>query len=203
MNRPKRLHIALLAIAVLALGLACQCGWLIPWPPTDPLCAEAPFSPPAPELEESDLVGTWETHYNNDVDVDRLILKSDGTFKQIYEERVAHVLRLYSYETPWNHWWVEPFPDGRAQVHLEGARYFYAGKTIADLEGMGFGPEPLPWLFHDPFGDEYLEMVGELILNVRIDSKGQLLLHHMSPGSDGDFSMTGCQTSHFRRVETR
>jgi len=145
-------------------------------------------------------VGTWQTNHD-EIGADRLIIKEDGTFKQIYEERVAYILRLYSYETPWNHWWVERFPDGRARVHLQGARYFYAGKTIADLEGMGFGPDPLPWLFYDPFGDEYLLMVGKLVLNVRADPRDQLLLHHMFFSTDGGFGMTGCQEQYFRRIE--
>ena len=192
------------ALAVVALvgAPACTCGsLLVPFVPSDPVCREAPYSNPPTAFDDSDLAGTWQTHHD-EIGVDRLIIKEDGTFRQIYEERVAYAIRLYRYETPWNQWWVERFSDGRVRLHFEGGRYYRDGTRIGELDGMGFGPEPLPWLFYDPFEGEYLEMVGELILNVRVDSRGKLLLHHMFSGTDDGFGLTGCQEQYFRRVET-
>jgi hypothetical protein len=201
MNRTKKLGAALLASAAVAVSSACTCGRLVAsFVPHDPMCLEAPYSNPPTTLQESDLAGTWQTHHDQ-IGVDRLIINADGTFKQIYEERMAYVVRVYSYETPWNDWWLERFPDGRVRLHLEGARYYRRGKTVAELDGMGFGPQPNPWLFGDPFSRESVEMVGKLILNVRADSRDERLLHHMFWGTDEGFSMIGCEEQYFRRVE--
>lgn len=207
MSIRRQLTVILLAVALLGSALACQCGWLIPWPPTDPLCAEAPFLPPDPELEEFDLAGTWEAHYRSRVD--RLVLKGDGTFKQVYRDPTAGD---YLYETGWNEWRLERFADGRIRLHLEGARYYIRGISIGERDGYTYpgpkgGPdssgeaEGLPWLFYDPFSRDHLEMVRELVLTVRVDSAGELLLHHMSYSSDEGFGLTGCQQHHFRRVD--
>lgn len=208
MSIRRQLTVILLAVALLGSALGCQCLWLIPWT-TDPLCAEAPFWPPASDLEESDLVGTWEARYGSRVDT--LILKGDGTFKQVYRDPTA---RDYAYETGWNEWRLERFPDGRIRLHLEGARYYIGGISLGELDGYTYpgpkgGPdssgEPggVPWLFIDPFTRDDLEMVRELVLTVRVDSARELLLHHMSYTSDEGFSLSGCQRRHFRRVDER
>lgn len=207
MSIRRQLTVILLAVALLGSALACQCGWLIPWPPTDPLCAEAPFWPPPSDLEECDLVGTWEARYHSRVDT--LMLKGDGKFKQVYRDPTA---RDYVYETGWNEWRLERFADGRVRLHLEGARYYIRGISIGERDGYTYSgpkgvpdssgePEGLPWLFYDPFGHDHLEMVRELVLTVRVDSAGELLLHHMSYSSDEGFGLTGCQERHFRRVD--
>ncbi|TKJ31641.1 MAG: hypothetical protein CEE40_01075 [Chloroflexi bacterium B3_Chlor] len=207
MSTRTRLAVTLVGMALSGSSLACQCGWLIPWPPTDPLCAEAPFSPPALELEESDLMGTWEAHYRSRVDT--LILKGDGSFKQVYRDPTAWD---YVYETGWNQWWLERFADGRVRLHLQGARYYISGITTGELDGFTYpgpkrdpdsrgNPGALRWLFYDPFAHEHLEMLRELVLTVRVDSGREVLLHHMSYSSDEGFGLTGCQDRHFRRID--
>ena len=187
-----------------ALGLlgavACTGGCLaLPFLPQDPACREAPYSNPPGDLEDTDLVGTWATRYDGPTDC--LIINADGTFRQVYEERIAGVLRLYLHETSLNPWWVERFPDGRIRVHFEGARYYPSGSGIAELDGMAYGQSSLPWPFRDPFAGEYVEMVGELVLNVRVDSNDELLLHHMFYSADEGFARTHCQQQYFRRIE--
>ena len=197
-----------LVTAVLCLSLGCQCGWLIPWPPTDPLCTQAPYSPPPSDFKEEKLVGSWETRYGRRTD--KLVLRDDGTFKQIYRDPTQGD---YAYETPWNEWWLERFADGRIRLHLHGARYYVDGTRVGELDGYAYEvgghetvpedkPRSVPWPFYDPFIHQHLEMVGQLVLNVRLDSHGELLLHHMSYSSDGGFAMSGCQQDQFRRIET-
>lgn len=184
---------ALLLVLVLLTAAAC----------------EAAYSKPPAAFQDSDLVGIWETRYM-EWGVDRLILRADGTFKQIYHD---HIVKDYVYETPWNEWWVERLPDGRVWVHLQGARYYNAGIREAELEGLhepgppdqpNFRGEmgPPPRSFYDPFGKEFLEMVGELVLNVRRTSSGELILHHMWASSDRGFAIIGGESEIFRRVET-
>jgi hypothetical protein len=201
MNRERRMCASILGGLMLLGGVACTCGqFVVPLVPRDPVCVEAPYSNPPPELQNGDLVGTWATGY--DGATDQLIISPDGTFKQVYEERIALIVRLHRFETPWNPWWVERFRDGRVRVHFEGARYYPRGSGIGELHGMGYGPDPLPWLFRDPFAKEYVEMVDKLVLNVRVDSGGELLLHHMFYHSDEGFAISGCQSDYFRRVDT-
>jgi hypothetical protein len=196
------------AAVVVCLSLGCQCGWLIPWPPTDPLCAEAPYSPPPSDFDEEELVGSWKTSYGRRTD--ELILRGDGTFKQVYRDPTQGD---YVYETSWNEWGLERFTDGRIRLHLQGARYYVAGTRIGELDGYAREqgsndtdsadkPQAVPWPFYDPFIQQHLEMVRELMLNVRLDSHGELLLHHMSYTSDAGFAMSGCQEQQFRRAET-
>ena len=137
--------------------------------------------PPPATFQETDLVGTWEGHYGYPWGTDRLILREDGTFKQIYTNEEG-----YSYETPWNEWGVERFPDGRVWVHLEGARYYVGGIEMAERDGLhpiSSGP-PWPYSFYDWFveaGEKWsVEMVGKLVLNVRRVPSGELVLAHMS-----------------------
>jgi len=147
-------------------------------------------NPPA-TFQASDLVGIWEASYGHRGDYiygkgsDRLILRADGTFKQIYENQAED----YVYETPWNEWSVEHFSDGRVHVHLKGARYYLAGIREAEQEGVWPTSSSLPVTggepesFHDPFDPERryrsVHMVGELILNIRVLPSGKLVLAHM------------------------
>jgi len=137
-------------------------------------------NPPA-MLQESDLVGTWKANYGRYHGVDTLILRADGTFKQIYKNQREN----YVYETPWNKWSLERFPDGRVRMHLEGGRYYVEGIWEGETEGLTGGE---PWPFHDPFDPERryksVHMVRQLILNVRLLPSGELVLAHMWPSSE-------------------
>jgi len=150
-------------------------------------------NPPA-TLRESDLVGTWKAEYAISGGVDKLILRADGTFKQIYQNQVDG----YVYETPWNEWWLERFPDGRVRVHLKGARRYLDGIPLAETEDGSS-------IFCDPFAldrewrDWSVRMVGQLILNVRLLPSGELVLAHMWSGC-GDAAFTNSQV--FHRVAT-
>lgn len=170
-------------------------------------CLEAPYSVPPAALGSQDLTGTWETRYGRGVD--RLIFRADGTFRQVFERRVGFILTDYVYETPWNEWRLERFSDGRVRVHMQGARYYLDGVRLAELDGTHFGSSefwgggsPPPYGFYDPFAKETVYMVGELILNVRTDSTGQLLLHHMWSSPERGFVVLGCEQEQFRRVDT-
>jgi hypothetical protein len=201
----RRTHVLLLA-AVVAAQPTCCCVWALPQPAPDPICLQAPYQNPPSDFQENDLVGTWQAHYGQSVDM--LVLSGDGSFQQVYQDGHAD---NYVYETAWNDYDLERFADGRVRVHLQGARYYAQGTSIAENEGLQ--PEPWPgfygesgppaYLFYDPFAEQPVFMVRELVLNVRVDSSGELLLYHMDIESDGGFAQTGCQRRIFRRVDTR
>mgnify|MGYP001129097017 FL=1 len=182
----------LLVLMIPALCLLCCIGLYLGSFPKDKKEIERSASPPA-AFRESDLVGTWEANYNYCIQcVDQLILRGDGSFKQIYRD----VEEEYLYEAPWNKWWVERFPDGRVRVYLEGARYYPYGIDWAEDEGIAFGK---PRSYHDPFDPENrfrgVEMVGKLVLNVRVLRSGEIVLVHMWSSIDSP------SWEAFRRVE--
>ncbi len=204
MKRSERLYVALPPLVLVAVVQCCLFS-LLPNLTTDPHCLEAPYAAPPATFEASDLVDTWQTDYGRGRDT--VIIKADGTFKQSYQD--DHV-EDYLYETPWNEWWVEGLPGGGVRLHLAGARYYLRGIAIAERDGLegapydGFWGEsgPPPFLFYDPIADELVEMVGELILEVRATSSGELLLVHMWTGTKRGFAAFGCQAEQFRRVRS-
>ena len=174
MSQKKWLSTVFAAVVLLAVG---GCG------------TTYTYSNPQPAFQPSQLIGTWEARYAGDA-LDRLVLRADGTFMQHYQPGSGGG---YSFETPWNGWSLERFPDGRIRLHLQGARYFPRGTAVAELRGLDSPcADPLPqclkghgaWLFRDPIGNESVKMVGELILKVQVESPGQLVLLPMLHGAD-------------------
>lgn len=84
------------------LGLSClvllvlSCSWS--WYGATPTSPYAPYDcPPLPEtFTEADLVGTWVASYFLH-DTDTLIVRADGTYKQIYDDPDAG----FRYESDW------------------------------------------------------------------------------------------------------
>jgi hypothetical protein len=180
---------AVLAIFVAGSGLVCVSPFR-----SLRMCLQAPYSPPPATVGEIDLVGTWEAHYGRSVD--RLMLSPDGTFKQVY---TSGYVEGYVYETGWNSWGVQRLGDGRVRVRLEGARFYPDGIAVAEEGGWGHGTQS----FYDPITVRPVDMDGRLVLNVRVDPGGELILYHMWSTGDQGFAMTGCEMDFFRRVETR
>lgn len=166
---------------------------------------ESEYSAPPSSFQDADLVGTWEASYM-EWGTDRLIIQADGTFRQVYQDWSVDG---YVYETNWNEWWTERFLDGRIHVHLQGARYYLHGIRIAELDGMGdpcsevfpdCPSENTPRLFYEPIAGEAIYMPGELVLNVQVDSSGNLVLLHMLLSQDDGFvSLTG-KAQGFERI---
>ena len=97
------------------------------------------------------------------------------------------------------------------RIHLYGARYYLAGIELAETNGRrelknpcltrtdcSWGLEPRE--FYDPFIDELVQMVDELILDVRVDGSGNLVLHHMWTSSDRGFALIGGNEEIFFRT---
>ena len=185
--------------------LGCSCLWVSRHGLGEQICREAPYSAPPAALHDEDLVATWQATYGRG-SVDSITLRDDGTFRQIYSDPADGG---YRYETPWNRWWLEHGPDDLVRLHLEGARYYVDGIETGEREGLepelspGFwgSPGPPSTGFYDPFAEEHVFMLGELILSVRLDSSGDLLLHHLWTHHDRGFPLYGCQSEQFRRVE--
>lgn len=129
------------------------------------------------DLRIEDLVGVWEAHYGKGND--RLILREDYRFKQIYTQSNG-----YKFETGWNVWELERLGSKGFRLHLYGARFFARGPEFAQLEGM-HPPEgkmtAWPIRFWDPFVEDFVEMPYKLVVQVRMLPTGELVFHHLTP----------------------
>jgi hypothetical protein len=149
-------------------------------------CEDPRYLDPPASLTVSDLVGTWETHYS-ETRLDRIEIRQDGAFKQTYKKSGEPD---YVWETPWNEWRLERLRDGLVRVHLEGAAWW-----------MLAPPYRRGGHFHDPYTQELTFIQNELVLHVRMDSKGELLLHHLWISVDSGFALIGGEVEVFRRVD--
>lgn len=80
------------------------------------------FSPGCPyppkDFSSSNLVGTWIAGRPDWSDT--LIIKEDGTYKQILHLRSNTV--TYDYESKWQSWWIEAQSNSVPYLHLTGYR---------------------------------------------------------------------------------
>jgi len=142
---------------------------------------------PLPEgFGAEDLVGRWEAKYFPGVVTDTLVLRGDGRYRQVYENRWEG----YVYEGAWKRWYVEREEGGRLYVHLEGMRYCVGTWEVCKREDGGGGE----WHYYDPCSGGFITMGGEVVL-VAVGSEevgvedvagGVLLMHMRSSVEGGD-----------------
>jgi len=172
------------------------------------LCLQAPYRAPPSTFDESDLLGTWEGRYA-DGSLERLIFAADGTFKQIFHD-AGQQHRVE--ETAGERWWLERLDSGGVRVHLQGAKYYPQGMVVPDLRlavescpsddaACRHRYDQWPYAFYDPIADEPVTMAGSLVLNVRVDLSGRLLLHQMRTSPKELIVIWQCQGEHLRRVD--
>ena len=123
---------------------------------------------PLPEtFQESDLVGTWQSRYYPGVVTDTLILREDGTYRQIYDnERTGE-----HHTSPWYRWYVEHRPSGGLYLHLGGMRYCLGTNEVCRRQAGGGGDGP----YYEPCEDRLIwDMGNEVILTVRGSEESRL-----------------------------
>lgn len=151
----------------------------------------------------TDLEGVWIARYSfwKNWGIDTLTIKSDGTFRQVYERSKEK----YVFDSGWNQWTLEETPTGVVRLHLQGGRYYLGGISMGEYDGKlpciqnDCALEGMPLLFYDPFTKENIHMVGELLLVVQLDSDNRLILHHVYTDSDEGFPLIGGNTEIFHR----
>jgi hypothetical protein len=179
MSRQVR-HRVLIALLAVLLSVACEAAVPEPTAETGWRCTPLPES-----FTEADLVGTWLNTGEAGTATDELILRADGTYKQMYQKSKG-----YRYESSWQRWWVEHKPGGGIYLHLEGMRYCHLTDEVCAMPEGGGGD----WWFHDVCEGRLLEMRDEVILAV-VGTKGTrhpsiigaprgIALMHMLPSSD-------------------
>jgi hypothetical protein len=162
------------------------------------------FSNPTSSITMSDLEGTWVTEYYAGA-TDSIILNEFGTFRQIYNDAYQD----YVFDSGLHQWKLEQLAGGEVRLHLHGGRYFLNGISFAENNGRNNIKDPClgadctwglePFYFYDPFAQEYISMMDELLLVVQIDGRENLILHHVWLSSDQGFAIFGGGIEVFRR----
>jgi hypothetical protein len=190
MMRTNRLLLVVLLSILVVLGTAS--------------CTAASYENPQKPIEMPALVGIWEVKYSKNR-IDKLIINEDLNCKQIYENSDTG----YSFETGWESCFLESLSNDRMYFHIIGGRYFAAGENVAELEGMGIPcPEDdpncysgnNPRFFYDPYSGNRVEMIKELMLILREDNDGKLILHHTWISRDRGFAVIGKDKEIFRKL---
>jgi hypothetical protein len=158
-------------------------------------------------IQMSDLEGEWQANYASGV-TDKLVFRSNGTFRQVFED----VQKGYVFDSSWNDWTIEQSSKGFARLRLQGGRYYLEGITLAETNGRKNPINPCldgdcswgfePRIFYDPFSDEVVHMVDELLLLPFSDSKGKIILHHIWTSSDRGFALIGGEKEIFNKLQT-
>ncbi len=118
---------------------------------------EAPSCPLLPkDFSESDLVGTWIGEYFGSID--KLVIRSDGTYKQIYSSAPP-----INFESDWQKWYLEQDADGYTRLHLAGMRRCDGLDSECNDPGGGL---PSDSRAINPCASGYITLNDEVILFV-------------------------------------
>ncbi len=164
----------------------------------------AGYKNPPKDIDGFSLIGTWRTEYGGH-QIDTIVISDDRTFIQRFEDTKND----YLFETE-GEWYLERLSDGSVYLHLVNGRYYVAGITRAERDGRGLPCtqefpdcwwENEPFLFYDPYSDRFVEMVDKLVLTIRVDYTGNIVLHHLCTSSDGAFAIIGYEKDIFYKME--
>ena len=141
------------AVAIIGGALLVACTRM----PVGDVTLECPELPAT--FHQEDLVGTWAASYSlNDSDV--LIIRSDGTYKQIYDDPDAG----RHFESDWLKWQIEFRESNFARLHLNGMRRAGDLELIFNREGGGVDPELFTAI--DYCENEVIDMPDGIVLIV-------------------------------------
>jgi len=144
--------LVLTLLGALSIGCAGFSGEGRIEPTESPRCLALPQG-----FSSNDLVGTWVAKYFGGLATDTLVLREDGSYKQVYRSDPT------SFESGWQDWSFEYHPSGYGLLHLEGMRRCDDISPICDEPGGGLPDGELAINQCEP---EYLSYSGEVILLV-------------------------------------
>lgn len=149
--------VLLISVALVFLSVACASSEPRESPTPSVRCPPLPAT-----FKESDLIGRWLAKYGGD-DTDSLMVKEDGTYKQIYNDPLSG----YHYESEWQTWSIEHRASGFLRLHMKGMRRCDGTGEFCKREGGGLGGSyPIRYYAIDYCEGEGVEMPDEIILVV-------------------------------------
>ena len=149
-------------------------------------CSLVPYEQPPSGLQIEDLLGTWEVQYSEKA-WEKLVLQ-ENEFSQEFQDQYNGG---HHFKQSGKKWEIKEFPDGRTQVLLDNGKYFLLGYSLSDK---------LP--IYNPFTGEFLRPSTQLRLEIRTDSSGELILHHLYIDADAGFPLFGREHQFFRRADS-
>ena len=151
--------IPVIGIAVILLAIGCCFLYAMV---LDIITKPAGCSPLPDGFSEADLIGTWVAGTPDQSDT--LIIKADGTYKQIVHVEFAELSPL-DYESDWQSWRLEYSEQHIGYLHLEGFRFCGMNPDIPCEERNGGG--------YDFCRDETIYMENEGVLLVLTEKERQ------------------------------
>ena len=137
------------------------------------------------DFNELDLVGTWKANYFGDVD--KLIIREDGTYKQIF------ISEYINFESDWNEWYISSEREGYIRLHLIGMRRC-GGETIESECNDPNGGLPGSSEAINPCVPAFVTMNDEVVVFVtgtnRDVPRGIILKHARLAGSSWTYSFS-------------
>jgi hypothetical protein len=184
-KQPSRISLILIYIIVslVLVGVITSFCWSIIGLTSTKKAENTHTCTPLPKgFKDSDLVGTWIAKYFGGDAIDKLTIKADGTYKQIYSYGSTN------FENDWQKWWIKYDSDGYIRLHLAGMRRCDDVESICNTLGGGL---PAGEVAINPCKPEYIDYSNEIILFVTgypVDvPRGIVLWQARLAGSDWDY----------------
>lgn len=122
---------------------------------------DKPVCPPLPDkFSDTDLVGTWVAEYFGGDAIDKLVIRADGTYQQIFSSN------WLNFQSDWKNWRLESRPDGFVLLHLDGMRRCDDVESICSNPGGGLPNDEVAINQCNEGNEGYISYSGEVILFV-------------------------------------
>lgn len=160
------------SICIIAGGILSIKSYVFPQSDQTQGCSPAPIA-----ISEKNLIGTWMAGVPDHSDT--LIIKSDGTYKQIVSIIFANGQTI-EYESDWQDWYLEFSNNSITYIHLKNYAFCGVNDEISCNVRNGGG--------HDFCEDEHITMDGEGILLVLATPSGAYINLHYPFGVDNSYT---------------
>jgi hypothetical protein len=157
-------HLKILLFGLLLVSIASACA-SIPFTnvrkSTPSISTSSQKCPSLPtNFTDTDLIGVWKASYAGGADTDMLVIREDGTYRQIYDYPSAN----FHYESPWQQWSIEDRTSGYLRLHLQGMHR--CDVLLSTCERKNGGLDPAEFISIDYCENQVIEMPDEVVLIV-------------------------------------
>ncbi len=170
-------------ISVSVIGILC-CLVVLNYPLTSNDEPSVPACEPLPKsFAEVDLIGTWIAEYSGGDSIDKLQIRSDGTYKQLFSSTGE-----LNFESDWQEWTIEYDQNGYALMHLKGMRRCDGTLSQCNNPGGGLPEGDLVVNICDGTAMYYADEVILFVTGSPSTPRGIRLIHARAAGSEWNYS---------------
>ena len=134
------------------------------------------------DFSESDLVGTWTAEYSGGDSIDKLQIRSDGTYKQLFSSTGE-----LNFESDWQEWNLEYNQNGYALLHLKGMRRCDGILAQCNDPGGGLPEEDVVVNICEDTPMNYNDEVILFVIGSSSAPRGFRLIHARAAGSEWNY----------------